>query len=296
MAGLALLIAILAVSTSAPLVRAAEPAPALVFATLRVGLAALLLGALAGPRLRLLGRLPTRERVLVVVAGLLLGAHFGVWISSLYFTSTAASVALVATQPIFAGLFGHLLLGDRVRGREVAGIAVAAVGCAVLGGGDWAHSSRAVTGDLLAVAGAVTAAGYLVVGRRMRVAVPLVPYLAAVNAVAALGLFGATLVAGADLTGQAPKAYLAIAACAVLGSLVGHTLLNWSVRRIPTHLVTLAILGEPVGASLLTWGFFAERPPIHAVAGGAVVLVGIGVAFVRRRDESSAPITGAAPD
>jgi drug/metabolite transporter (DMT)-like permease len=81
--------------------------------------------------------------------------------------------------------------------------------------------------------------------------------------------------------------YVAMAACAIVPSIIGHTLLNWSVRRIPVHLVALGILGEPVGASLLSWAFFGERPPIHAAFGGAIVLAGIGVGFIGRRPAPS---------
>jgi drug/metabolite transporter (DMT)-like permease len=278
-----LIVAVLAVSTSAPLVRLAEPVPALTVAAGRVCLAAVLLALASRRDLGVVLRLPRREQGLVVVAGLLLGAHFGVWIGSLYLTSTAASVALVATQPIFAALFG-LALGDRVGARGAAGIAVAGVGCLLLAGGDLASEGRdAAIGDLLAVAGAVTAAGYLVVGRSLRVSLPLTPYLAAVNLVAALGLVVAAVAVGSPVRGFAPVDYAAIALSALIGSLLGHTLLNASVRRIPTHLVALAILGEPIGASLMTWAFFAEQPPAHAAAGGLVILAGIAIGFVRRR-------------
>jgi len=282
-ARLALLFAVLAVSTAAPLVRAASPAPALTFALVRVGAAALLLSALAPRALLLLARLPRRERGLVILAGVLLGTHFGVWITSLHFTSTAASVALVATQPMAAAVLGRIFLGDPVARREAAGMLVASLGCLVLAGGDWSQSRGAVIGDLLALAGAVTAAGYLVVGRRMRVGMPLVPYLAVVNLTAALVLGAAALAGGVQVTGWPADSYLAMVEAAVLCSIVGHTLLNWSVRRIPAHQVTLAILGEPLGASLLTWALFAEEPPLHAVAGGVLILAGIAVAFARRR-------------
>jgi drug/metabolite transporter (DMT)-like permease len=183
---------------------------------------------------------------------------------------------------VCAALFGRAL-GDRVSRRQAAGIAIAAAGCAVLAGGDLFAHDGALFGDLLALAGAATAAGYLVVGRSLRAALPLTPYLAAVNLVAGASLAVAALVAGATVTGFSSGVYLAIAAAAVVPSIIGHTLLNYSVRRIPAHLVTLAILGEPVGASALAWIFFEERPPLHAAAGGAIILFGIAVGFVRRR-------------
>ncbi|MBP9202560.1 MAG: DMT family transporter [Kofleriaceae bacterium] len=277
-----LVLAIVAISTAAPFIRWAAPAPAASVAALRVTLAALVLTALAPRAWRLVAALPRRQQLRIVAAGLLFATHLGVWIASLAFTSTAASVALVATNPVFAALLSPLT-GDRVGARAWLGIGVAGLGCALLAGGDWRAGGDALLGDLLALAGAATAAGYLAVGRSLRAALPLTAYLAVVNQVAALGLLVAALLAGAPLLALAPHSYLAIAGGAVIASLGGHTLLNLAVRSTPTHLVALAILGEPVGATLLTWALFAEVPPAHAALGGAVILGGIVVGITGRR-------------
>ena len=275
-----LFLAVCAISTGAPFARWAAPAPPLAIAAVRVAVASLLLFG-AGwrdiPRLREVAR---RDRPLIALAGVLLAVHFGSWIASLSFTSTAASVALVCTSPVFAALFGSLL-GDRVTRRELAGMLVAAAGCAVLAGGDWRAGGDALVGDGLALVGAASAAGYLVVGRRLRRGVPLLPYLGVVNAVAAVALVGAALVGGAHMAALPGHTYLACIGAALVASLVGHSLLNAAVRVTPTHLVALAVLGEPIGASLITWVAFHEQPPLHAVLGGAVVLGGIALGFAR---------------
>ena len=276
-----LLLAIVAISTGAPFARWAAPASPLAIAALRVGVAALILLALGWRELGSLRRISPRDRPLVVLSGLLLGVHFGSWIASLQFTSTAASVALVCTNPIFAALFGTLL-GDRVRGREIGGIAIAAAGCAVLAGGDWSAGGDALIGDGLALVGAASAAAYLVVGRRLRSALPLLPYLGAVNAIAAVVLVAAALVIGTDLSAIPAQSILACVGAALVASVIGHSLLNAAVRTTPTHLVALAVLGEPIGSSLITWAAFGEQPPIHAAIGGAIVLVGIAIGFIRR--------------
>jgi len=277
-----LIAAVVALSTAAPLIRAAAPAPALTVAALRVSLAALALAALGARQLGTLARLDRRQQLMVAGAGLLLAIHFGAWITSLFVTSTAASLALVATNPVFAAGLGALL-GDRVGRREWLGIVVAAAGCAILTGGDWQAGGDALIGDGLALIGAVTAAGYLVVGRSLRSALPLFPYLAAVNGVAGALLLVAALIAGVPMIGWPAGSYVAIAASALFASVGGHSLLNQAVRHTPAHLVALAVLGEPVGATLLTWATLGEVPPWTAAAGGAVILVGIGVGFVGRR-------------
>lgn len=277
---LRLVLAILCVSTGAPFARWAAPAPPLAIAALRVGIASLLLFAAGWRELGALRR--SRDKYLVLASGVLLGIHFGSWIASLSFTSTAASVALVATNPMFAAGFG-LLLGDRVTRREVAGIAIAAIGCAVLAGGDWQAGGKALLGDGLALIGAASAAAYLVVGRRLRDSVPLFPYLGAVNGVAAIGLVVAALVTGTGFLSLPSHAFIACAGAAIVASFVGHSLLNAAVRVTPTHLVALAILGEPLASSLITWVAFGEEPPLHAVFGGLIVVGGIALGFVRKR-------------
>ena len=282
MTGLLLAIGILAVSTSAPIVRWAEPAPPLLVAAVRTTLAATVLLSFSARDLGSILRLPRREKLFIGISGLLLAVHFAVWIASLYYTSTAASVALVATQPVFAGLLAWIFLGEGIARREVIGIAIAGMGCVALAGGDvLAASGDALIGDGLAVAGAVTAAGYFIAGRRLRASLPLGAYLAVVNAIAAVLLVTAALLAHTPVRGFATGDYVAMTMSALVPSLIGHSLLNHAVRRIPVHLVALAILGEPIGASLLSWLCFREVPPAHAALGGAIILVGIAVGFTR---------------
>jgi drug/metabolite transporter (DMT)-like permease len=280
-AALVLLLAIAAISTGAPFVRWAAPAPPIAIAALRVTFASALLLAAGWRDLGSLARIARRDRPLVALSGVLLAIHFGSWIASLSFTSTAASVALVCTNPIFAALFGQLL-GDRVTPRELLGMAIAAAGCAVLAQGDWQAGGDALVGDALALLGAASSAAYLVVGRRLRTAVPLLPYLGAVNAIAAIALATCALALGAPLTALPAQSYAACAGAAVVWSFIGHSLLNAAVRVTPAHVVALVMLGEPIGSSLITWAAFGEQPPLHAVVGGAVVLGGIAIGFARR--------------
>jgi drug/metabolite transporter (DMT)-like permease len=278
----ALVLAICAVSTGAPFARWAQPAPPIAIAALRVAIAAVLLLGAGWRDLASLPRIAPRDRPLVLLSGALLALHFGSWIASLSFTSTAASVALVCTNPIFAALFGTVL-GDRVAPRELLGIAIAGAGCAVLAGGDWRAGGDALIGDGLALVGAASAAAYLVVGRRLRSALPLLPYLGAVNAIAAALLLLAATLLDAPVIALPAQAYVACACAALFASFIGHSLLNAAVRTTPTHLVALAVLGEPIGSSLITWIAFGEQPPIHAALGGGVVLGGIAIGFVRRQ-------------
>lgn len=279
--GLALLLAALLVSTGAPLARLAAPMPSLAISALRTAVAGVVLALLGARELHHLARLSAADRWRVVASGLLLAAHFGTWIASLSFTSTAASVALVSTSPAFAALLAGMNR-DVVTRREWSGILIAAAGCAVLAGGDWRAGGSALLGDALALVGAITGAAYLAIGRQLRGAVPMTPYLAAVNLIAAAALLLACALTATPIAPPTTAALIAVLLAGAVTSAGGHTLLNAVVRILPTHLVALAALGETVGSSLIAWAAFGEVPPWHGAIGALIVVAGIGVGFIRK--------------
>ena len=123
-----LAVAVAAVSTSAPLIRQAA-APALAIAFWRNALALPLVGGWVA--VRAAERAAWRARTDVDrrrsrLAGLLLALHFAAWVPSLSFTTVASSVALVATQPVWAALIARRTrrgcpLGHLARDRPGAG-------------------------------------------------------------------------------------------------------------------------------------------------------------------------------
>ena len=118
-------------------------------AAARVLIAAVVLALLGWRQWPEIIRLKRRDLALILVAGLSLAAHFGFWIRSLSLTSTSASVALVATQPVFAGILGYLVFREGFRRQEIWGVLFAACGCLVLAGGDLGGTGDSGDGALL---------------------------------------------------------------------------------------------------------------------------------------------------
>src|SRR5215211_4869614 len=132
---LALITAILAVSTSSVFIRfAQEDAPSLVIAALRLTCATLLLAplALAHHQEELKGF--TRSEILLgASAGLFLAVHFATWISSLEYTSVASSVVFVSTGPLWVALLSPILLNERLTSGALFGLGIAILGGILIG-------------------------------------------------------------------------------------------------------------------------------------------------------------------
>ncbi len=269
-------VAIMAIASSAILVRWAE-APAIALAFWRTLGGAVLLGpGAARSRRRSRGRagpaISRRAMVAIVGAGVALAVHFSAWLASLEMTSIAASVTLVSTVPIFVALIDWGVAGVRPAGRHWVVIGVTVVGAGIIAGGDLGSGRDALVGDALAVLGAAAMAVYLVLGARVRVEVGTAAYAARAYASAALALLPVALVTGTPLWGYEGRTWLVIAAMVLGPQLAGHTVLNLLLDRLGSLTVSLSLLAEPVGASVLSWLLLDELPPAGAWVGAPLVL------------------------
>lgn len=298
---LVLILGVLAVSTASIFIRNAQVyAPSLTIAAWRLSLATLALAPFALSRRRRieLMRLSRLELGLAALSGFFLALHFATWISSLEYTSVASSVVLVDTAPLWVALVAPWTLGERLSRPVQIGMLLAVVGGVVVGLSDaciWTGAGlacpplsdfvagRAFWGDLLALAGAVTAALYLVIGRKVRERVSLITYIFVVYGVSALVLIAMMLAAGQPAFGPPPNGfpaviYLWFLALAIIPQVFGHSTYNWALGYLPAAYVSIALLGEPVGSTLLAMIFLQEMPGVLKIVGAVLILAGINIA------------------
>lgn len=292
--GVSLLIAILAVSTASVLIRFSQgDAPSLVIAALRISVASIILAPLALIRYRDELRALNREDfTLAVLSGLFLAVHFASWISSLEYTTVASSVVFVSTGPLWVALASPLFLKEHLSRSALLGLALALLGGTTVGLSDaciWAQGvvcssidtiigGSAVRGNFLALIGAWAVTGYLVIGRRLRARVSLIPYIFLVYGIAAIALTILMFAAGQSPIGYRSTTYLWIILLALLPQLIGHSTYNWALRYAPATLVATANLGEPVGSAILAYFILRESPTIFTILGGVLILAGIYLA------------------
>ena len=291
----AILVAILAVSTASIFIRFAQNdgAPSLVIAALRLTFATLILAPIALTKhLEEIKRFTLNEILLGVFSGIFLAVHFATWISSLEYTSVASSVVFVSTGPLWVALLSPLLLKEHLARTAIFGLGLSLAGGTIIGLSDacvWdaglscpalqdVMQGRAMWGNFLALLGALTVTGYLIIGRKLRSRVSLVPYIFMVYGMAAIALIVIMFVSDNSPFGYAPKTYGWIFLLAALPQLIGHSTYNWALKYLPAALVAVITLGEPIGSAILAFFILNETPTLATLFGGALILAGIYLA------------------
>ena len=269
------------VSASGPLMAwVSAPALAIAFWRNALGTIAMLPSALTRHRPEIAG-LDRRAVLATGFAGLMLAGHFATWVSSLKLTSVASATALQALQVAF------VVLIDRLRGRPVrkavlAGLVVSSTGVVVVSGVDLTLSARALAGDLLALAGGVFAAGYVVMGGTLRPAMSTTAYTTLCYGSCALLMLAVCLVGRQPLGGYEATTWFGLLAVTVSAQLLGHSIFNHLLAVLSPTVVSLTLLLEVPGAALLASVFLGQAPPLGVYAGLALILCGLAIVVLRQ--------------
>ncbi len=232
------------------------------------------------------------KKVLLIAAlgGIFLSAHFIFWIASIQYTSIPSSVTLVATSPIFVGLFSYFILKEKQGSAIVISIALSVFGSIVLASSDGglffkAFDKRALLGDIFALLGAVAVSGYFIVGSYLRRFMDIMSYITVVYSFSAFFSFIAALFFKEPFFGYSESSYLYMVLLAVIPQLIGHTSFNYALKYAKTSVVAISTLGEPIGASILAYVIFNEKIILMQGFGMAIILISILIAAMKAQKE-----------
>ena len=235
--------------------------------------------------------------------GIILSLHFSTWFQSLEMTSIAASVVLVDSSPIFTAIFSTIFLGESIRRRSWVGILVAVSGAVFLAWVDYGGIDLgALSGDLLALSGAVFLAIYFIGGRKYAKGMPITIYTSIVYLFAAITTLFMCIPFGYDVLVFDPTEVLIFIGLAIFPTVLGHSVNNYLLTKVPAYVVSSAVLGEPIGATLLGALIFMVYPTPLVWVGFFIILLGVGVVLVdiigreRAQDSTLDDTNGSQPD
>lgn len=296
-----LIIGVASVSTSAILIRFSAEHP-LVISFYRMLLTSLILLPFALNELNK-NRLPRKTILALVGVGAILALHFGLWITSLKLTTVASATILVCSHPLFVVPLSQKILGESLPRLAIAGAVVAFVGIVVMSYGDMSGGS--IVGNAIALAAGVAAGVYIMAGREARKSrevvgefgleksdseeveqegggVGIFSYAWIVYSSCALFTLMVMVPSGNFTISFPVEDWLLFLSMAIIPTILGHTMINASLKEVKAGIASTAILTEPLGAIVLAALAFSEFPPAISLFGGALVL--LGVAMVVRRE------------
>ena len=232
--------------------------------------------------------LGARDVALALMSGLLLAADLVFWNRAILLTSVMEATVLVMLFPIIVALGEILLFGRKLKPKLLLGGAIAFIGTFILAFGA-ARGNSSLAGDLMALAAAVFFGFSLLISGRLcqRNDPAAVTFWVMVGAAT-----GALPVALAEPVTLPANAFdLAYLTCYGLLTLVGYSLYNSALAKLPTTLVAISGYGQPVVATALALVVLGEVPSLLSLLGGVIVVAGLLVATVKEGGTTASAVS-----
>ena len=272
-----LFVALLAVSSSAWVVRLLPELSATTIAFWRMFLASLM--AFTVSYKTILTFVPSKK---ILLAGIFLGFHFALFFRSVQLTSIAEAALLGTIAPVFTEFYSIMFQKKGFSIKVFFGLSLALLGAYTLISQS-SFSDTSTYGNLLAVLCSVAMAVVLLVGKDVRKNVSLFEYSRWLFLYAAACLFLISLYQNVSIFSFSVSDFGWFVFLAAVPTMVGHNIFYFLVKTLSATTVAAVPLGEPVISSFGAFFLFNEPVSFFVFLGGSVTLIGV---FIIIRNDS----------
>ena len=210
-------------------------------------------------------------------------------------TSAAAGSLLMGTESLFIVILAVLFLRERVARITLAALGLGLAGGAIVALGQ-PGGEVTVAGNALVVLGAVLAAGYGVMARRVAGRAPAVAVTAwqfLFGSLMVMPVVAADWAAHGSRLGAAGAATWAWALFSGVGAAAGFLLYLTAIDRLQASTAGVVLNLVPLVGLVTAVMVFGERPGPGQLAGGVVILAGL--ALLARAESSGTPVRAVEP-
>jgi len=281
----ALFAAILCISWSAIFVRwTSIPGPASAFYRLLISTVVLL------PTFLLPGRrqkLSMRSYAIIAAGGLFFALDLAFYNTSILQTSAANATLLANNTPIFVGVLTWLVFRRRPSYSFWIGLALAVAGSLVILRSDLARHVRLGLGDAMALAASACFAGYLLATEQVRSHTDTLEFLRPAIFSSTIFMFAFALILRVPLGVPDRRTLLALLGLGLVSQLGGYLALTYALGHLPATVTSVSLLSQGPLTAVLAALLLGEPLARYQIAGGALVLLGVGLAnhFARPEEE-----------
>lgn len=220
----------------------------------------------------------TRGLWLALLAAAFFAADLAAWHVAIFDTSLGNATLLANAATFLLPLWGVVMLGQRLGRIEVAALALAVLGMALLLGRSAELSAANLRGDLLCLLAAVFYTGYLITVDKLRGTLAALPLLALVSLLAALMLLPAALWLDGGLSVARWTPVVALA----LGSQVfGQGLIVYAISHLRPLVIGLSLLIQPIISAAIGAARYGEVPGPLDLVGAALIAAALVLARVK---------------
>jgi len=213
-----------------------------------------------------------------LLPGLVLAAHFILWVVGARMTTAANANLIVNLMPVVMPFFMLLMFSATI---------IAIIGMLVLTFNDFTLNRAHFQGDLLCLAAMILFAYYLALARKHRKLPSVWLYIVPVYAVAGVSTFLIALLFSSPLHHYTPYNIAMILSLALISTVVGHSALNYAMQRLRGQTVSVVNMAQFIIGGVCGYYLYHEIPSVQFYIASSWLLVSMGLVIFNQSKENA---------
>lgn len=233
---------------------------------------------------------------IIALGGFFFALDLAFYNTSILQTSAANATLLGNNTPIVVGLLTWFVFGKRPNFSFWIGLALALAGSLVIVWSDLARHVKFSLGDVFALAAAACFAVYLMATEQVRTHTSTVVFLRMAIFTSTIFLLFINLALRVPLAVPNGRSWAALLGLGLVSQLGGYLALTYALGHLPATVTSASLLSQGPLTAVLAAILLAEPLSAAQIAGGILVLAGVGLAnhLSRPAEEVNATLCEAA--
>jgi len=215
--------------------------------------------------------------------GFVLGLHFISWVIGARMTTGANATLIVSLVPLAMPFFMLFMYQERITRNEVIATGLALLGMVILSLGDFSISMDYLTGDLVCLVSMILFAYYLALAKDSAKYESIWLYVFPMYLLAGIFCFILALFFSSPIHSYSPYEGLMIVLLAVVPTIGGHTILNFSMQKFRGQTVSIINMGQFIFAGIIAYFIYMEIPTTEFYIASLLFLLSIWLVMKLRK-------------
>jgi drug/metabolite transporter (DMT)-like permease len=235
-------------------------------------------------------RLVSRTWLIIGLGGLFFALDLALYNTAILRTSAANATLLGNNTPIVVGLLTWMVFRRRPEPAFWLGLVLAIGGSVVILWTDLARHAPFGGGDVMALGAAACFAVYLLTTEQVRTTTSTLTFLRLSMIATTLVLLLLNFAMGISLRVAHRHTWWALLGLGLVSQLGGYLALTYALGHLPATITSISLLTQGPLTAAMAAVLLGEPLTLPQIVGGALVLLGVGLAHRQRHPEEEANV------
>jgi len=228
-------------------------------------------------------KIERRDLLIALIGGVVFGADIAVWNLSLMKISATISTLIANLAPLWVGLLSFLILRKKSGAMFWIGTWVAIFGMVILVGYQQILHLQFNIGLILALIASLFYAIYIMITKGILQKISTVTFMFYNMLGASVFLFIICGFRHDEMLNFPTSTWLYLLGMGLICQLAGWITINYSLNYLDATKVSVSLLSQTVLAGIWAMILLGEKLEFKEIAGSVIVLTGIAITFLKRR-------------